>query len=170
MTDESDWPADALVTDLAWSRRPFTVGSRGLSLHADASERQMRIVRSRTIREATMAETRRIPADQLTRYFDAFSKRFLMAGSPGAADIEVIGTDIGDQQVTSGARLLGVDYDPHTNALEIELDSGEHRAYQPREVWAIEEPDGFITGLQIVRSDGAREVVQIRRGGAEGHG
>ena len=123
-----------------------------------------------TLGEATMSETRRIPADQLTTYFDAFSKRFLMAGSPGAADIEVIGTDIGNQRVTSGARLLGVDYDPHTNALEIELDTGEHRAYRPREVWAIEEPDGFITGLQIIRSDGAREVVQLRRGGIEGHG
>jgi hypothetical protein len=117
-----------------------------------------------------MSETRRIPADQLTRYFDACSKRFLMAASPGAADIEVVGTDIGNQRVASGGRLLGVDYDPHTNALEIELDSGEHRAYQPREVWAIEEPDGFITGLQIVRSDGAREIVQIRRGTAEGNG
>jgi len=117
-----------------------------------------------------MSETRRIPADQLTTYFDAFSKRFLTAGSLGAADIEVVGTDIGDQRVASGARLLGVDYDPHTNAIEIELDTGEHRAYQPREVWAIEEPDGFITGLQIVRSDGARELVQIRRSGGEGHG
>jgi hypothetical protein len=117
-----------------------------------------------------MSETRRIPADQLTRYFDAFSKRFLMAGSPGAADIEVVSTDLGDQRLASGARLLGVDYDPHTNALEIELDSGEHRAYQPREVWAIEESDGFISGLQIIRGDGAREVVQMRRSGSGGNG
>ena len=114
-----------------------------------------------------MSETRRIPADQLTTYFDAFSKRFLMPDSPGAADIEVVGTDIGDQRVASGARLRGVDYDPHTNALELELESGEHRAYKPREVWAIEEPDGFISGLQIVRSDGARELVTIRRGDLE---
>jgi hypothetical protein len=114
-----------------------------------------------------MSETRRIPADQLTKYFDAFSKRFLMPDSPGAADIEVVGNDIGDQRLVGGARLLGVDYDPHTNALEIELDSGEHRAYQPREVWAIEESDGFISGLEIVRGDGARELVNIRRTGEQ---
>ena len=110
-----------------------------------------------------MSETRRIPTDQLTEYFDAFSKRFLMADSPTAADVEVVGRDVGDQRLASGARLLGVDYDPHTNALELELGAGEHRAYRPREVWAIEEADGFISGLEIVRGDGNREVVNIRR-------
>ena len=111
-----------------------------------------------------MSETRRIAQDQLTTYFDAFSKRFLMGDSPEAADVEVVGPDVGDQKVASGVRLMGVDYDPHTNALELELQSGDHRAYNPREVWAIEEPDGFISGLEIVRSDGAREVVTITRG------
>lgn len=110
-----------------------------------------------------MAETRRIPAAELTKYFDKFSRRFLMKGGSGAADIEVMGNEIGDQRVASGARLRGVDYDPHTNALEIALDSGDHRAYRPREVWAIEESDGFVSGLEIVRDDGTKEVVVIRR-------
>jgi hypothetical protein len=111
-----------------------------------------------------MSETKRIAQDQLTRYFDAFSKRFLMDDSPEAADIEVVGGDVGgDQNVASRVRLLGVDYDPHTNALELELESGDHRAYNPREVWAVEEPDGFISSLQIVRDDGAKELVNITR-------
>lgn len=109
-----------------------------------------------------MAQTKRIPTDELTKYFDAFSKRFLMKES-GAADIEVVGSEVGDQPVITGAQLRGVDYDPHTNALELELDSGDHRAYQPREVWAIEESDGFVSGLQIVRDDGTTEIVTIAR-------
>jgi hypothetical protein len=109
-----------------------------------------------------MSETKRIATDQLTRYFDAFSKRFLMGDSPDAVDIEVLG-DLGDQRLANGAKLLGVDYDPHTNALELELEAGDHRAFNPREVWAVEEPDGFISALQVVRDDGAREVVKIRR-------
>jgi hypothetical protein len=109
-----------------------------------------------------MSETKRIATDQLTRYFDAFSKRFLMGDSPDAVDIEVLG-DLGDQRLANGAKLLGVDYDPHTNALELELEAGDHRAFNPREVWAVEEPDGFISALQVVRDDGAREVVNIRR-------
>src|SRR5215210_3609692 len=94
--------------------------------------------------EEPMSETKRIATDQLTRYFDAFSKRFLMGESPDVVDVEVL-SDMGDQRVAIGARLVGVDYDPHTNALELELESGDHRAFNPREVWAVEEPDGFIS-------------------------
>jgi len=109
-----------------------------------------------------MAETKRIATDQLTRYFDAFSKRFLMADAVERADVEIL-DDRGDRALASGVKLLGVDYDPHTNALELELESGDHRAFNPREVWAVEEPDGFISALQVVRDDGAREIVNIRR-------
>src|SRR4051794_35647210 len=75
-----------------------------------------------TSRETHMSETKRIATDQLTRYFDAFSKRFLMGDAQESADVEILG-DVGDQPVASGVRLLGVDYDPHTNALELELES-----------------------------------------------
>ena len=114
-----------------------------------------------------MSETKRIARDQLTRYFDAFSRKFLMPDSPGAADVEVLGSEIGgDQPVANRVRLLGVDYDPHTNALELELGSGDHRAFNPREVWAVEESDGFVSSIQIVRNDGAKELVNITRGRA----
>ena len=112
-----------------------------------------------------MSETKRIAQDQLTRYFDAFSRKFLMPDSPGAADVELLGPDVGDQPVANRVRLLGVDYDPHTNALELELGSGDHRAFNPREVWAVEESDGFVSSIQIVRDDGAKELVNITRGG-----
>ena len=110
-----------------------------------------------------MSETKRIATDQLTRYFDAFSKRFLMSDSGEVADVEIIG-EMGDQRLADGVKLLGVEYDPHTNALELELESGDHRAFNPREVWAVEEPDGFISALQVVREDGEREIMNIRRG------
>ena len=110
-----------------------------------------------------MAETKRIETDQLTQYFDAFSKRFLMDDAAERTDVEIL-DDQGDRSLASGVKLLGVDYDPHTNALELELESGDHRAFNPREVWAVEEPDGFISALQVVRDDGAREIVNIRRG------
>jgi hypothetical protein len=111
-----------------------------------------------------MPETKRIANDQLAHYFDAFSKRFLMDDSPESANIEILSPTLGDQHRASGVRLLGITYDKHTNALEVELDSGDHRTYKPREVWAVEEPDGFVSALDIVRSDGAREVVTIKRG------
>ena len=113
-----------------------------------------------------MSHTKRIPEDRLAEYLDSFSRRFVMDSSPEAVDIELIGPDdIGDQVVANGARLLGIDYDRHTKALEVLLDSGDRRVYDAREVWTIEEPDGFISGLETVASDGSRRVVSIKRVG-----
>jgi hypothetical protein len=111
-----------------------------------------------------MPETKRIPQDRLAHYFDAFSKRFLMDDSPESAAIEIVGSSIGDQVVTSGARLRGITYDVHTHALEVALESGDRRTYNPDEVWAIEESDGFVSAIDIVQPDGTRELVNIKRG------
>lgn len=110
-----------------------------------------------------MPETKRIPTDKLAHYFDAFSKRFLMDDSPESADIEVVGSNVGDQVLTRGARLRGITYDAHTRALEVALETGDRRTYSPDEVWAIEEPDGFVSAIDIVQSDGTRELVSIKR-------
>jgi len=112
-----------------------------------------------------MSATIQIPRERLVGYFDAFTKRFLRDGSPEAVDVEVLAPDLGDQFAAEGARLVGITYDPHDNALEFEFDSGDHRAFQPREVWAIEEPDGFVSAIEVVRADGLREVVHVKRVG-----
>ena len=64
-----------------------------------------------------------------------------------------------------GARLLGVSYDKRSNTLEFELDAGDHRVYEPQEVWVIEEPDGFLNAIEVVLPDGSREVVSVKRVG-----
>ena len=112
-----------------------------------------------------MSNTKHIADDQLEKYFDSFSRRFLMRGSQEAADIELIGSDVGDQVVASGAHLLGIDYDPHTRALEILLEAGDRRVYEPREVWTVEDPDGFISSMEVVLNDGTRQVMTIKRVG-----
>ena len=112
-----------------------------------------------------MSATIQIPREQLERYFDEFTKRFLRDGSPEAVDVEVLAPELGDQFATEGARLVGITYDPHDNALEFELDSGDHRAYEPQEVWVIEEPDGFVSDIEVVRADGLREIVHVKRVG-----
>lgn len=113
-----------------------------------------------------MSQTKRIPEERLAEHLDSFSRLFLMGGSPEAVDIELIGPeDVGDQRVASGARLLGVGYDRHTQAIEIQLDSGDHRVYHAREVWTIEEPDGFISSMEIVVGDGTRHLLTIKKVG-----
>jgi hypothetical protein len=112
-----------------------------------------------------MSGTTRIPRERLAAYFDAFTKRFLRDGSPEAVDVEVLAPDWGDQYAAHGARLIGITYDSPTNALEFELESGDHRVYEPREVWTVEEPDGFVSAVEVVRPDGVREIVSVKRVG-----
>ena len=42
-------------------------------------------------------------------------------------------------------------------------ETGDHRIPQPKEVWTVEEPDGFITSIEIVRDDATREIVKVNR-------
>jgi hypothetical protein len=112
-----------------------------------------------------MSVTTRIPPEQLSTYFDTFTKRFLRDDSPETVTVEVLSTDWGDQFEAEGARIIGITYDRKKNSLEIEFEAGDHRVYQPSEVWTLEETDGFILALEVVRPDGVREVVRLKRAG-----
>lgn len=113
-----------------------------------------------------MAGTNRIPRDQLAEYLDNFSSRFLGdEGRPRSVDVEVMAMDLGDQHPVEGARLLGITYDTHRDYLELSLDSGDHRVFQPHEVWAVEDADGFINAIHVVCYDGLTEIVTVKRVG-----
>jgi hypothetical protein len=111
--------------------------------------------------------TKRIPHDQLVQYFDAFTRRFLRDRPPESVDVEVVAPDWGHQQAATGVRLEGITFDTHTGALEFALDVGGHRVYRPREVWTVEEPDGFVSSIEVVRADGEKEIVAVRQRGRE---
>ena len=111
-----------------------------------------------------MQETRRIPREELASYFEAFTKHFLRDESTNVVDVEVLTPTLGDQLGIEGAHLVGVTYDPKTNAVELALESGDHRVVQPAEVWAVEETaDGFVRAIELVHDDGAKDVVRLRR-------
>jgi hypothetical protein len=108
-------------------------------------------------------ETKKIPRDQLETYFNAFTKHFLAHESTNAVDVELIAPDWGDQLAAEGAHLFGITYDPKDDALEFELEGGDHRIQHPSEVWVAEEIDTFIKAIQVVRDDGAREIARVNR-------
>jgi hypothetical protein len=64
--------------------------------------------------------------------------------------------------MADGAHLTGISFDPDTKVLELALDSGDHRVYEPREVWAVEEANGSLSALEIMAKDGSLEVVEIK--------
>jgi len=112
-----------------------------------------------------MPSTIKVPHEKLEKYFDTFSKHFLIHDSTTAVDVEVMSSDLGNQFVAEGSHLAGISYDPHTHAIEIELEGGDHRVYKPSEVWVEEEDDGFVKAIEMVQPDGTREIVRpIRLG------
>jgi hypothetical protein len=113
----------------------------------------------------TTTTMKQIPRKGLAAYFDAFTKRFLRDGSPEAVDVEVVAREWGDQQPVQGARLIGITYEEDTRTLEFAFDVGDHRVVKPKEVWAVEEPDGFISSLEIERPGKVKEVVTIKKVG-----
>jgi hypothetical protein len=109
-------------------------------------------------------ETRRIPENQLEEYFTKFTKHFLLRDTTNRIDVEVLGADLGDQYEAENATIFGITYDPRDKSLEFELEAGDHRILNPKEVWAAEDSDGFIKAIEVVREDGTREVARVKRG------
>jgi hypothetical protein len=114
-----------------------------------------------------MFVTKRLSPDDMQDYFERFTKHFLVNESTDVADVEVVGKEIGDQTAADGAHITGITYDPRTRALELELEDGDLRSYNPKEVWAIEEDDGFVRAIEIVRGDDTSEIVRVRRLGIQ---
>ena len=112
-----------------------------------------------------MPATTRIPLERLASYLERFTRRFLAGPRPRAVDVEHLESELGDQYPVAGARLVGITYDARTRSLEIALDSGDHRVPEPREVWTIEEADGFLSTIAVVCSNGSREIVSVKRVG-----
>jgi hypothetical protein len=96
-------------------------------------------------------------------YFATFTRRYLANESTDVADVEVLSPTLGDQPLATGSHLLGITYEPTKNALEVELESGDLRTFQPKEVWVVEEENGFLRAVEIVRDDDTRELIRVRR-------
>ena len=110
-----------------------------------------------------MATSTRIEPDKLEKYFDTFTQHFLRDDTTHVVDIEILSPDWGDQTVATNTHLVGITYDPKSNALDVMLESGDHRVFSPREVWVEEETDGFVRAIEATRADGAKDVLHVKR-------
>jgi hypothetical protein len=112
-----------------------------------------------------MITTKQISSVQWQSYFDRFTKKHLRYGQPESARIELLGENIGDQVETEAARLLGISYDAKSKAFEVVVQNVDHLVYRPKEVWVVEEDDGFLSSIEFVSDDGTKELLTIRRSG-----
>jgi len=113
-----------------------------------------------------MRTTKQLPRAEWKAYFDRFTREHVKDAAPGAATIEVMSPTLGDQFEVAAVRLLGLTFDPKSGALEVMLEGLDHLSLNPTEVWVLEGEPGFIATLEVVRADGIKEIIYIRRSGS----
>lgn len=95
-------------------------------------------------------------------FFDSVTKA--IAGR--WVELEVVGLDIGDQELGSNLGLYGVSYDPPGDMLFLSMSSGpdcriDHVVQSPREIYA-EVGETGLCGLVVQDRRGHKEFVRLR--------
>ena len=114
-----------------------------------------------------MSLTTQLTPTTMADYFTRFTKRYLARESTDVVDVEVVSPALGDQVLASGSQLRGITYEPKGNALELELEGGDVRTLAPKAVWVVEEDNGILRSVEIVREDDSREIIMVRRLGGQ---
>jgi hypothetical protein len=112
-----------------------------------------------------MSVTKQLARSEWEQYFDWFTKRYLRDDRPETATIELLSPELGDQTSAAGVALLGIAFEPKEGTLEVLLDGVDHLVFHPAEIWVVEEKEGFLTSVEIVRADGDKEILTIRHAG-----
>ena len=95
-------------------------------------------------------------------YFDNFSKKYLKDDKPEYVEIRVLSKDIGDQPETKWMPLKGLSYDAHSDMLEIQVDGLNRMINHPREIYIDEEKDGWILSIEVLETDGTKNIIETR--------
>lgn len=109
-----------------------------------------------------MKATKQLPREQWKDYFDTFTKNFLKDLNPETAVIELVSPDLGDQVEADHVRVIGLAYDPKDNVFEVALEDLDHLVYNPKEIWVLEEDNGFVSTVEVVRDDDTREIIRLQ--------
>jgi hypothetical protein len=90
-------------------------------------------------------------------YFDRVSKT--LVGK--RAEIEVAALNLGAQVEAEWLPLIGITYDPKSDAIEVAVEGHDHLIRKPREVW-VEEQGGELSSLAVVDADGVRQIITLK--------
>lgn len=103
----------------------------------------------------------KLERDQWATYFDTFSRDFIRSKRSDYAQIRVLSTEDGAQPETSWLPLIGLTYDAKSDLLDVSVENMDHLVYQPEEIY-VDEEDGVISSLEVVRKDGTKEIIELR--------
>ena len=111
-----------------------------------------------------MGSTKQLARSEWQDYFDRFTAEHVEDSTPEAATVEVVSPRLGDQIEFSDIRLLGLNYDPKTQAFQVLLENVDHLVFHPTEIWVLEgESDSLI--IEVVGADGGKEIIYVGRSG-----
>ena len=91
-------------------------------------------------------------------YFDRLSR--VLTGK--SVELEVAALDLGDQVEAKWLPLIGVDYDPGNDLVEIALEGVDHLIRRPREIFIEDDGALGLSSLMIVDGEGRRHIAQFR--------
>jgi hypothetical protein len=77
------------------------------------------------------------------------------------AEIEIASLTLGSQVQGEWLPLLGIVYDPKSDAIEIALDGLDHLVNRPRDLYVDVGPGGMLS-LEVIDSGGVRQIVKLR--------
>lgn len=104
---------------------------------------------------------RRLDPNEWTTYFGSFSRGLVRGERIDYAEIRVCSPDLGSQLESRWLPLHGITYDRKSHALEVDVDGLGHLMYDPQTIYVDEDLHGLLV-LDVVRSDGTQEIVEIR--------
>ena len=90
-----------------------------------------------------------------------FFEQFARGPLGRRAEIEVVSRRLGDQVVAEWLPLLGIVYDPKSDALEVAMTGLDHLVQRPRELYVDGTPYAFES-LAVVDADGVLQIVRLR--------
>ena len=109
--------------------------------------------------------SKQIPQQRWLEFFDMFGD-----GNRGRTiAIEVINSEIGDEQLIENAPLMSIVYDPpdKDNNLAIETGKDEvnyaHNITAPTQVWEAQDENGQVMSLEIEDESGTKTVVRFEQ-------
>jgi len=110
--------------------------------------------------------TQEIPREQWTRFFDDFSKQH----QGWIVTVEVLSSEIGDQEEASGLPLVGISADLKARDSRIALMVGgrpdahlTHIINTPKRVWFKRPDEGAHEAIEVESEDGTMTLVHFRR-------
>ena len=111
-------------------------------------------------------QTREIPREQWVKFFDDFSKNH----EGWIVTLEVVGSDIGDQEEASGLPLVGISADAKARENRIDLMVGgkpdvdvERFIDTPKRVWVKESGIPGDEVIEVESQDGTKTLLNFHR-------